>query len=234
MGEEPYYYGSHYSNAGSVLHYLVRVEPFTQLFLDFQSGRFDAADRMFHDLKHTWDLSSTISSTDVKELIPEMFSLPELFVNANRNDFGKKQDGEVVDDVKLPPWANGDPRRFIALHREALESEYVSAHLHHWIDLIFGCKQTGSAAKEACNLFLPLSYEGSIDINATTDEVTRNAQWAIVRSFGQTPKLLFNRAHPQRTNTAPDPSVFTNHFSTSSMSVTWHRRVRLSFCVVAH
>jgi Beige/BEACH domain len=46
----PYQYGSHYSNMGSVLHYLVRVEPFTTYFLDFQGGRFDVPDRSFHDV----------------------------------------------------------------------------------------------------------------------------------------------------------------------------------------
>lgn len=41
MNETPYYYGSHYSNIGSVLHFLIRVEPFTRGFIDFQGGRFD-------------------------------------------------------------------------------------------------------------------------------------------------------------------------------------------------
>jgi len=32
----PYHYGSHYSNSGSVLHFLVRLPPFTKMFLGFQ------------------------------------------------------------------------------------------------------------------------------------------------------------------------------------------------------
>ena len=37
----------------------------------------------------------------------------------------------------LPPWANS-AEEFIRIQREALESDYVSQNLHHWIDLIFG------------------------------------------------------------------------------------------------
>lgn len=55
-----------------------------------------------------------------------------------------------VGDVLLPPWAKGSAREFIRKHREALESDYVSENLHHWIDLIFGYKQRG----KVCSTFL--------------------------------------------------------------------------------
>ena len=34
-----FHYGSHYSNAAGVLHYLLRLEPFTTLHIELQSGR---------------------------------------------------------------------------------------------------------------------------------------------------------------------------------------------------
>ena len=42
---------------------------------------FDLPDRTFHAMETSWRLASLESSTDVKELIPEFFFLPEFLVN---------------------------------------------------------------------------------------------------------------------------------------------------------
>jgi hypothetical protein len=65
-----FHYGSHYSSAGTVLHYLIRMEPFTTQFLELQ-GKFDHADRLFSSMAQTWH-SCLHAPQDVKELIPGM------------------------------------------------------------------------------------------------------------------------------------------------------------------
>jgi len=44
-----------------------------------------------------------------------------------------------------------DPSDLVQQLRNALESDYVSQNLHHWIDLIFGYKQRGIEAEKADN-----------------------------------------------------------------------------------
>ena len=61
--------------------------------------------------------------SDVKELIPEFYYLPEFLINVNSFDLGKLQDKSQVDDVVLPKWAK-DPYDFIHINRQALVSLY--------------------------------------------------------------------------------------------------------------
>uniref|UniRef100_A0ACB8F8C4 Uncharacterized protein n=1 Tax=Sphaerodactylus townsendi TaxID=933632 RepID=A0ACB8F8C4_9SAUR len=143
---------------------------------------------MFHSLKSTWDSASRQNMTDVRELTPEFFYLPEFLTNCNQFELGSLQDGTLLGDVQLPPWAEGSPQRFISLNRQALESDYVSCHLHHWIDLIFGHKQHGPAAVKAVNVFHPYFYGDKIHLDSISDPLTKNTILGFVSNFGQIPK----------------------------------------------
>ena len=195
----PFHYGTHYSSAMIVTSFLIRLQPFVQSYLLLQGGTFDHPDRLFYSVQKAWSSASSENMSDVRELIPEFYYLPEFLLNSNQFDFGTRQgDGGRIDTVILPPWSKGDPKIFIAKHREALESEFVSRNLHHWIDLVFGQKQRGEAALEATNVFHHLSYHGAKDLETINDPVERLATIGIIHNFGQTPHQVFQRSHPQR------------------------------------
>jgi len=181
-----------------VASYLLRLEPFTQIFLRLQGGHFDLADRLFHSVKDNWLSASRNNMADVKELIPEFFYLPDFLTNTNHFELGKKQSGVRLGDVVLPPWAKNDPKEFIRVHRMALESDYVSAHLNEWIDLIFGFRQQGQPAEESMNVFHHHFYEGAVNIDEIEDPLRRNAIIGFINNFGQIPKQLFKKPHPTK------------------------------------
>ncbi|CAI4211079.1 unnamed protein product [Parascedosporium putredinis] len=199
MGDTPYHYGTHYSSAMIVASYLIRLPPFVQSYILLQGGTFDHADRLFHSIPGAWKSASSNNKTDVRELTPEFFCLPEFLENINGYNFGAKESsGEQVNDVVLPPWAKGDPKLFIQKNREALECPYVSQNLHHWIDLIFGYKQQGEAAVENMNVFHPLSYRGTTDLDTIEDPQERAIVVETIHNFGQTPHQVFAKPHPGR------------------------------------
>ena len=134
-------------------------------------------------------------------------------------DFGQRHNGIKVDNVNLPIWCRSDPRLFVLINRQALESDFVSRNLHQWIDLskslvcrrcssyscnvlflhdsVFGYKQSGKQAIEALNVFHPATYYG-LEVSKIDDSLKRNALITMIRTFGQMPKQLFKHPHPQR------------------------------------
>ncbi|XP_030047517.1 LOW QUALITY PROTEIN: lipopolysaccharide-responsive and beige-like anchor protein [Microcaecilia unicolor] len=193
-----FHYGTHYSTASFVLAWLLRIEPFTTFFLNLQGGKFDHADRTFSSISRAWR-NCQRDTSDIKELIPEFYYLPEMFVNFNNYSLGVMDDGAIVSDVELPPWAKS-PEEFVRINRLALESEFVSCQLHQWIDLIFGYKQQGPEAVRALNVFYYLTYEGAVNLSSIADPVLREAVEAQIRSFGQTPSQLLIEPHPPRSS----------------------------------
>ncbi|KAG2465653.1 LRBA protein, partial [Polypterus senegalus] len=110
-----FHYGTHYSTSSFTLMWLLRVEPFTTFFLNLQGGKFDHADRTFSSVSRAWR-NCQRDTSDVKELIPEFYYLPEMFVNSNDYSLGVMDDGTVVSDVELPPWAK-TPEEFVRINR---------------------------------------------------------------------------------------------------------------------
>ncbi|KAH1026812.1 hypothetical protein HUJ05_000430 [Dendroctonus ponderosae] len=221
---QPFHYGTHYSTSAFVFNWLIRMEPFTTMFLALQGGKFDYPNRLFSSIALSWK-NCQRDTSDVKELIPEFYFLPEMFVNYNRYRLGVNEDGRAISDVELPPWAN-TPEEFVRINRMALESEFVSCQLHQWIDLIFGYKQKGPEAVRATNCFYYLTYEGSVDLDSIQDKVMREAVENQIRNFGQTPSQLLMEPHPPRSSamhlspmmfsTIPDDVCMTMKFLSNS------------------
>jgi hypothetical protein len=98
---------------------------------------------------------------------------------------------EALSGAQLPPWAS-TPIEFVYLHRMALECEWVSAHIHEWIDLVFGVSQCSSASCNAVNPQL-----GS-DVWQHAAEADREMLEEQLARSGQLPPPLFDSPHPAR------------------------------------
>jgi hypothetical protein len=98
-----------------------RIQPILEANVVLQGKSMDNPDRIFQSLEHSFK-NSLNDFSDVRELTPEFFCLPEMFTNLNEINFGFKQDGTKVDDVKLPEWCNKNPQLFVQVMREVLES----------------------------------------------------------------------------------------------------------------
>lgn len=163
---------------------------------------------MFHSVSHTYSTLLT-NHADVKELIPEFYN-PNLdydfLINARGLQLGATQKGDRVDDVSLPPWAKS-ARDFVKKNAKALESDICTEMLPRWIDLIFGSRSRGEAAKEASNYFHKYAYMGPEDLaNMPTEEERYQAELHATE-FGLVPDQLFIGPHPLRHETVDDSFV---------------------------
>ena len=122
---------------------------------------------------------SRMYSWSPDECIPEFYCDAKVFRSIHRTD-------PVLNDIELPSFAP-TAEEFIKFHRKILESDYVSAHLHKWIDLTFGCNLVGEAA--IGNKNVPLQYSMS-------SREQMGGPPNLEKSTGFV--VLFNRPHPKR------------------------------------
>jgi hypothetical protein len=190
-----YLYSSTYSAPLSLFNWMIRVEPFTSLHIQAQSGRFDLPTRLFTSIKGAYDLASSVIG-DYRELPPEFFFDHLVLLNRNEFDLGKVR-GQKLNDVDLPPWCHLNALEFVYLMRKALESDYISNNLASWIDLIWGIKQKGNLARECNNIFYPFLYEDVWSVLGKDLEKGPEIK-ASLETCGQIPQQLFVDFHPSK------------------------------------
>ena len=183
---KPYIYGSNYSNPIYVCNYLMRLFPFTHIAIELQGNKFDDPNRLFFSVKQSF-YNSTTQKTDVRELIPEFFYFPEIFINVNELNMGIKDDGEEVNDVLTP--CNNNPYEFVSTMKKALEGDHISRKIRKWIDLIFGYKARGKDAELANNIFTEASYQENINLN----NVENKESYLRLVEFGLIPNQIMNK-----------------------------------------
>ena len=75
-------FSTHYSNIVYTSNYLIRLFPFSLLSIELQGDGFDNPNRLFFSIQETFFNIST-QKADLRELIPEFFYFPEMFINLN-------------------------------------------------------------------------------------------------------------------------------------------------------
>ena len=167
---ELYCFNTHYSNSIYTSNYLIRLFPYSFSAIEFQGDGFDSPNRLFFSIEDTFYNISTQKS-DLRELIPEFFYLPEMLMNVNNINYHKRSSNELVDDVKMPknlPNKNkiednefefnqavvndfnivfsDDNKKdfkkcFIFIEDMKNRLENISKDLSNWINIIFGLNQ---------------------------------------------------------------------------------------------
>ena len=188
--DDKYHSGTIFSTHAFVNYFNVRQRPYSECALEIQGGEFDASDRLFIGKEQL-----NCNEDKYLELIPSLYTIPEMFINFNDFEFGIRQNSEIVDDFVLPNFFKSDSRFFTLVKKKLLESKKVSENLNNWIDLIFGCKQNGEEAikvlntyRGACNKF----SEGEIEKMEDND---LNMILIEKCEFGCFPDQLFTKRH---------------------------------------
>ena len=187
-------YGSHYSTSLYLTYYLVRVFPFSYLRIEIQGKNFDDPNRLFNSLDNSFECAISQKS-DLRELIPEFFCLPEMFYNINDLNLGEiydpnKKANILINDISMPAWSSNDAYIFIKCHREMLESIEISERIHEWFNIIFGSKQKGPKAKKINNLFIKQTYDDFDEVYKESLPSDKIYQKRMVE-FGVTPSQIF-------------------------------------------
>ena len=215
-------HGNHYSTSAYIYFYLMRINPFTNNMIKFQSNKFDIPERQFADIKQTIYLCQRNNNN--RELIPELFTIPEIYLNLNYNDFGKRTDSIRVHNITFGPYAK-NPFEFCYLLKNLLNNNIeINNNINKWFDFVFGVNQIENYISNKNNNmsiqnqkqykllrkfnsycygqyynYKKMLLEGK-KYNKTDEELFSEIKSSLTISinFGQTPFQIFSEVHPSK------------------------------------
>ena len=149
-------------------------------------------------------MKNTLSQkSDYREMIPELYYMPELFENGNDLELNKISDGQNIDDVKFSNVSisadskneenceNFQKYKFLNDMREILENE---KKINQWIDLIFGVEQKETESHQ-------VYFEKQSHINYENNSDLYNDPLSLQSvDFGLIPFQLFYEKFPNSFN----------------------------------
>ena len=222
----PYVYGTHYSNPVYVSHFLTRIFPFSQIRIELQGDNFDST-RLFCSVPKTF-LSVTTQKTDVRELLPEFFILPEMFKNLNCLNLTGDSESNLDIQVKLPPWSKKKTYLFVKEMRKSLEHHINDENngINKWLNLIIGSHSRGQSAKDVHNLFMYHTYPAviSLDKYKTRDNIEKEKlnmlnYYFRVSEIGLCPHVLLKEDIPNKHPTYRETILSSSDFATQEIEV---------------
>ena len=172
--------GCHYSTSAFVFFYLMRQQPFCDLIIKLQGYDLENTNRCFINI--TGVQAILANGNDNRELIPELFSKIEYFLNLNCDHYGYLANEMLLDDAKidiLPNYKNDKYQlsvyvRFIIEHKKILNSKIIGYYINKWIDNVFGKYQLPpeNMRKESYNVFPEYTYEQTITTNKNFKKIS--------------------------------------------------------------
>ena len=166
--------GTHYSTSSYIFYYLMRMNPYGQNLIKLQNYKQENPNRMFLSFKETHKVLK--SSTDNREMIPDLFCYIDYLANLNCSFFGIRANSYLVDDfyideiiTKLDKNINLISTFVECLYRQRkmLNDIRITKNLDKWVDIVFGAKQLPTnpiEASKSCNIFGKYTYQQNINL----------------------------------------------------------------------
>ena len=202
-----HFFNIHYSNIVYTSNYMIRIFPYSFLAIELQGDGFDDPNRLFFSIEDAF-YNILSQKSDLRELIPEFYYLPEMFMNINSINFHKRSTGEPVDFVIMPKLSNENINTinneiqrkdyFTFVYELKIKLEKNKKDIGFWLNIIFGTEQRykkkEKKEKNYEQYFRTESYIGLKDKDINYEKYAKNEIIIKSAEFGLIPlQTIFDK-----------------------------------------